>query len=346
MKNKVLFLVYIVIMFFCLCSCSDKKYLEKAAKLANEKEYQAAVSVLEKKIHVKDNPKYLILHGLCCSELKFPRYRDAVKDFKALLNIEYEKDGKILFELANWSFHINEFEDTVFYAQKASEICDDEYSMILWLFMADSYYNLGKYDESLRIYSKMINDKEVTSFVRIDYNKVLSILNNHDYLSEFWKSINWDEQSPNEKENLIFYYAKALLEIGKIKEALQYFESVTKERVDKNSVEAYKIFCLALLDKTNVKNDECMYIKDIEEIIKGNAVVFLDFPNLELIKLSALYFYLMQDFNRFEAYCRPWVIYSKDIPLLDTSSDIDEFEMYFKNDRLFKLVKNMKCNYL
>ena len=111
MKNTILLIIYITITTFCLCSCTDSKYLEKAAILAKQNDYQAALSILENKIHVKDNPKYLIAHGLCCSNISFPRYRDAIKDFDALRYTEYGKGTKSLYLLATWSYYINEYED-------------------------------------------------------------------------------------------------------------------------------------------------------------------------------------------------------------------------------------------
>lgn len=338
MKNTILLIIYITITTFCLCSCTDSKYLEKAAILAKQNDYQAALSILENKIHVKDNPKYLIAHGLCCSNIAFPRYRDAIKDFDALRYTEYGKGTKSLYLLATWSYYINEYEDVINYVEKALEFPEDETIMTFLLFMAESYYHLGKYEDSLNTYSKMIQYKDVTLVVKIDYHKVLSIINNHDYLSDFWESLNLENQTQKEKETLTYYYAKALLEIGKTKEALRYFETLKDPDVDKKLIESYKHICMVLINRNNLENDDCMYIKDMEDIMNGAAIVYLTPPYNELIKLSALYFYILQDYKRCKTYCTQWVRFENE--MLDiTISDIEELKQYLKIDRLFYVIE-------
>ena len=338
MKKRIAFVSIVVIMTI-LGSCSDDSYLKKASSLTSQGNYKEALNILETKISNKKNPKYLLMHALCSEEMIPPRYRNAIEDFKNLENTKYGQDEKILFKLADWSFHVQEFEDSIVYAKRAVSGCDENARTILQLFMADSYYNLGRYDEALSVYSQMVQQKNTTPYILIDYNKLLSIKNSDDSLPNFWASFNLNEQNLEEQNFLTFYYAKALLEIGEVEESKRYFEMLDKSFLDKNLVEIYKTFCSFLLNEKSVNSNKIMYVKGIEEIYKGNLVVFFSEPDLEKLKLSVIYFYFSEDWERAKLYCTQLIKFSRDLQSFNSLSGIKEVESYLKNDRFFKIAK-------
>lgn len=340
MKRNLLLIIGLTITV-SLCSCSDASYLKEASLLTRQEDYKNALAILETKVVNKRNPKYLLMHGLCCSKMKIPRYRDAVTDFKALEKTKYGEDKKVLFKISDWSFHIHEYEDAIFSASKAMPDFDAEMQSILRFFIASSYYNLGRYEESLHEYSELAKDDNATPYMLIDYNKLLSITNGDDSLVLFWDSLNLDGQKQEDKENLLFYYAKALLEIGKIEESAKCFDLLKTSSLNQKLIQVYDSFREFLLTKSSPKEQGCFYVEDIEKVLDGTVVVFLSPPDLELLKLSVIYFYFCKDYERVKMYCSLLIKWEKDLKTMYTISNIDDVRIYLKNDRLFNIAESL-----
>ncbi len=340
MKRNLLLIIGLSITI-SLCSCSDASYLKEASFLTSQGDYNNALTILETKVVNKKNPKYLLMHGLCCSKMKIPRYRKAVADLKSLKETKYVENENVLFKISNWSFYIHEYEDAIFFASKAMPAFDTEVQSILRFFMASSYYNLGRYEESLYEYSELAKDENATPYMLIDYNKLLSITNGDDSLVLFWNSLNLDEKKQEDKENLLFYYAKALLEIGMIEESARYFDLLKTSSLNQKLIQVYDSFREFLLTKSSLKEQECFYVEDIEKVLDGTVVIFLSPPDLELLKLSVIYFYFCKDYERVKMYCSLLIKWEKDLEIMYTISNIDDVKTYLKNDRLFNIAESL-----
>ena len=131
----------------------------------------------------------------------------------------FEDNYNVFCELTQWSYFIAKFEKAIEYGRRAS-LCphQTDYSFVTCI-IAESYYKLGRYAESLEMYELFVKSGDALLPAFINYNKVRSVVNADNSLEEFWDSLNFDNTSKVEKDNLTLKYAKALMELGKFDKA-------------------------------------------------------------------------------------------------------------------------------
>ena len=342
MKNK--FLVTLAVAFTAafFTTCTDSFYIKKAKKLAEEKEYSQALFILNKKIKNKENLKYLWLHGWLLSAERNPQYRNAIEDYKLLETKDSQNKTICQHFISFWSWNIQEYEDAILYADLAKDIIDEEAQFYLKNIKADSYCNLGRYEEALKVYEELSHNKLATNENLLNYNTVKSIVNNDDSLTNFWNTLKLKTLTLKERDNLYFVYALQLLELGKVQEARDSLDLISKQYYDEDYIYFYKYFCDFLLNK-NKGSDACMYLKEIEQRLKNSKeqkiIIYLDDLRsfLPELRFSTLYFYFKHDYERAKFYCSRLIDESKNLPYFEDISDINDVEKYFEHDRLFLL---------
>ena len=333
------------VVFLVLCctlgnfsACSDPSRFETASKLADKGDYAGAVSYLEDK-HTERNHKYYGLHGLYCSKLAIPRYRDAVHDYETLLTLGYENNYYALCELALWSYCIEEFDKAVFYGKQAEFFSEQKENQLITFVMAESYYGMGDYDGSLELYRQLAEGNDASLSDALDYNKVLSIVHGDDSLLKFWEGLDLDGLSQEERDDLCFEYAKALLELGRFCEAQDCLDKLGTSSKQSVLMPPYKSFVSFIVSGIPSSGEQPLYMDTVEKMLKGSLVVFTSVPDLELLRLSTLYFYFKQDYARAGVYCSLLKNFSMDIRSQKKILDKAEIEQYFAHDRLYLMVK-------
>ena len=337
-----------IVLFLALCcsvvifaTSSDLSRFKTAGAFIKEENYVAAVSCLEDE-RTERNFRYYGLHGVCCAKLPIPRYRDAIQDFETLLGMGFENNYNVFCELTQWSYFIAEFEKAIEYGRRASPFPHQTYSSLVTCIMAESYYKLGRYAESLEMFELFVKSGDALLPAFIDYNKVRSIVNDDNSLEEFWDSLGFDNLSETEKDDLIIDYAKALMELGKFDKARKQLEKVPNTSNKRFLANAYSSFLTFILSGDCSSAERLLYLNYVEETIKGRFIISNLPPDVELLKLSTLYFYFRRDYKRAGIYCSWLIRYANDIRGQAVSCNKADIECYFANDRLYLIALNMK----
>ncbi|MFZ5517696.1 MAG: tetratricopeptide repeat protein [Candidatus Zhuqueibacterota bacterium] len=251
----------------------------------NLKEYQKAEDAFKKAIMVNPSELKTSLKGTILKRLgslyrNMGRYEESEQSFQAALNITQEKklQALILYELGQTKIAQNQFDQAIaFFEQGKRESPEDRATFETGIQIAQNHKAIYElYQQGLDASAK--NDL-VHAAER--FSRVIELNPNHQaaksQLDKINQAIEQNRLSDKAEIQILFDQAKAYMNTGDLKSAIQYFENIKKRQadypeVDRLIVEAKEKQYAQLLSDQQLEN---LYIKGTEQYKNGNYTIAL-----------------------------------------------------------------------
>lgn len=285
MKNKRFVLTKIFIA--CLMVLSSFSETKGQASSAYNDDTEERLFLLEQESDVHDY-LYYISHAYILSQNE--HYREAISDLEKA--VKEKETGSAYSILSSLNFFVKNYENTVFNARKALDLCPDEkHQIVLQELLGETYFESGEYELALEAFDKALklgDSKFLTrlyhliskSFVTKNVDILLS------YINEIQKMKN-DEKY----DEYIRLYGEALLAVGQKKAAYELFSVASKEEPD---VLIWKLFIdyIRMLWQEKCSLDQYFVTFPIADCYKHIPSLFSREECISILRFCIMYFYV------------------------------------------------------
>jgi len=251
----------------------------------NMKDYQKAEDAFKKALMVNPSELKTSLKGTILKRLgslyrNMGRYEESEQSFQAALNITQEKklQALLLYELGQTKIAQNQFDQAIsFFEQGRRESPEDRATFETGIQIAQNHKTI--YD----LYQQGLDASAKNDLVRAAerFSRVIELNPNHQaaksQLDRINQAIEQNRLTDKAEMQILFDQAKAYMNNGDLKSAIQYFENIKKRRADYPEVdqllaEAKEKQYAQLLSEQQLEN---LYIKGTEYSKNGNYSVAL-----------------------------------------------------------------------